>query len=99
MDLRNVFRVPEGSGIAAFAAAQVHLFRHNANLQDYFLALQLSRAGLSKVNVPPRSLARRVLGMAEATGYKVIRQFDRRKYKVDVLYCPAPYYARRTENN
>jgi hypothetical protein len=99
MDLRNSFRLPEGSGIAAFAAAQVHLFRHNAALQDYFLALQLSSARLSKVNTPPRSLARRALSMAEGTGYKVIREFDRRKYKVDVLYCPAPYYARRTENN
>jgi hypothetical protein len=99
MDLKDFFQLPEGSSVAAFASAQIHLFRHNAALQDYFLALQLASGRLSTTRILPRSFARRVLTQAEIGGYDVVRRVARRKYKVDVLYCPAPYYSRRTEND
>ena len=99
MHLKEYFRLSEGSAISAFAAAQVHLLRHNITLQDYFRPLQAAYGKTATAKVPPTSLARRALTLAETGGYEVVRHIARRKYKVDVLYCPAPYFARKAETN
>ena len=38
------------------------------------------------------------MGLAQTGSYEVVRHFSRRKYKADILFCPTPYYSRRTEN-
>jgi len=99
MDLRALFRLPAGSGIATFAEAQVQLYRQNAKLQDYFLPLQMNFGRHCTAGVPRRSVSRRFLDLAQAGTYEVVRHTAMRKYKADVLYCPTPYYSRRAENN
>ena len=40
MDLNGLFQSP-AKHVAAFAEMQVHLYRHDKSLQDYFAPLQL----------------------------------------------------------
>jgi hypothetical protein len=40
MDLRDLFRYPKASWVEAFSQAQLHLYRHDISLQDYFEAIQ-----------------------------------------------------------
>jgi hypothetical protein len=98
MDLNELFRLPPRSGIAAFAEAQVHLYRRNVSLQDYFLPLQLNFGRPCSDHLPEQSVARRSLHLASAGAYRIVRPVGRRKFKADVLYCPTPYFSRATEN-
>jgi hypothetical protein len=84
--------------VREFSETQVRLYRHDPRLQQYFMQLQLetlTNAGIGsgkKSLVKPRFIVP-VRAVSELTGL-----FRRRKYKADVLFCPAPYFDRKTEN-
>jgi len=98
MDIKEFFRLTGGSSIAAFAEAQGLLFRQNPALQDYFLPLQLNHGRSAPAKAPARSLARNMINLAEIGRYEIARRLGSPRYKVDVLFCPTPYFGRRTEN-
>jgi hypothetical protein len=99
MDIREWFCPQDKSGIAAFAEAQILLYRHDASLQDYFLPLQHCFRGNSSTKAPPLSITHRIADFSFKAGYKIARPaFARRKFKVDVLFCPMPYFQRAAEN-
>jgi hypothetical protein len=99
MELGELFRLPEQSMIASFAEAQVHLYRHNGSLHDYFMPLQFHFGKPPGAEVPRRALPGRAFNLAASRAYRVARAIAPRRYSVDVLYCPTPYFSRRTENN
>ncbi len=97
MDVDSWFRLPEQSGVAAFAEAQVQLYRHDESLQDFFLNVQPNLRRCSGEALP-QSLSRQLLGVSLETACKFTRPFTRRKFKTDILLCPMAFFARRTEN-
>jgi hypothetical protein len=84
--------------IAEFSEIQVRLYRHNIRLQDYFMQLQLGISTSSIVSSRHQRPANPLLGLAIRSAEKFGRLLSRRKYKTDVLFCPTPYFDRRTEN-
>jgi hypothetical protein len=97
MDIDGLFHSPEDR-IAAFSQAQVLLYRHDISLQDYFMQLQMdpltglhSRTGDRH---PPSQLVSRAIHSANW----VSRLGHSKRIKTDVLFCPIPYFGRKTEN-
>ena len=95
MNIEGLFQSPDDR-IAAFAKAQVLLYRNDPTLQDYFMQLQLdsmerprARAHDLRVRSP---LSTWVINRAE----KAYR--SRQTFKADILFCPMPYYGRESEN-
>jgi hypothetical protein len=96
MHIDDLFHSPVGR-LAAFSEMQVHLYRHDISLQDYFLHLQVGslRTGGDKPrNHHPSS---RLIRMAAHAADKISHFRRRRKIKTDVLFCPVPYFERKTE--
>lgn len=96
MDVNGLFHSPSGR-IASFAEMQVHLYCYDVALQDYFMALQMDtlatdRADSRRLRAHSKLLTGGVRGVD-----KISRLYPRRKIKVDVLLCPAPYFSRKTE--
>ena len=97
MDTQDFFQSPEDH-IAKFAKMQVHLYRCDPTLQDYFLQLQmdtLMRAGAISDN------RRATNGMTKWTfqaADRISRIQRPQKIKTEILFCPIPYFARKTEN-
>ena len=98
MNLNPLLQLPEDSEIANFAEAQVHLYRHDVSLHDYFLPLQLGWGTSRGANVRRPSRAERASRVATGGLYRVARPVARPKYKADVLFCPMPYFQRPAEN-
>jgi hypothetical protein len=93
----ELFHSP-GGRVRAFAQMQLHLYRQDVRLQDYFLALQRdplsnARADSRRPHTPGPLLTGALRGVDQ-----VSRFCRRRKIKVDVLFCPAPYFSRETES-
>lgn len=84
--------------ISKFADIQVRLYRHDATLQDYFMMLQ------SDTFIDRRAGSRDWRAVSQPIEWAIraahaVSQFPpRRKIKADVLFCPIPYFGRRTEN-
>jgi len=96
VNIEDLFHSPQDN-IKRFAEMQVHLFRNDVSLQDYFHALD------ADTFVGPRSvpggrvsinpfLAWSFLAVDKAT-----QIFKPRKIKTDVLFSPTPYFGRKTE--
>ncbi len=97
MDLNGLFQSP-ARHIADFAEKQVHLYRHDPGLQDYFLPLQLDARDTAPVPVRERRLSSQIAAFA-IHGIDNVSRFGRsRRVKADVLFCPMPYFDRKTEN-
>jgi hypothetical protein len=96
MDIDDLFHSP-GSRIAAFAEMQLHLYRHDVSLQDYFLPLQMDTLASARVNSRDQEASRRLITWTIRSADKVSQLSPRRKIKTDVLLCPAPYFTRKTE--
>jgi len=83
--------------VSKFAEAQVHLYRHNVNLQDYFHALDFNlfydQNGGSSRPSSVNPLAVRSFQIAD----RASRVFKPRKIKTDIVFCPTPYFGRKTE--
>jgi hypothetical protein len=84
--------------IRKFAEMQVHLYRHDVRLQDYFLALQLDRLTSPRITSANLRPSNGVMSSAVRRANKISRTWSRRKIKADVLFCPVPYFNRETEN-
>jgi hypothetical protein len=97
MYIDDLFRSP-ADRIAAFSDMQLHLYRNDSSLQDYFLALQWDSE--NNVGVIPRDqrASTRLINLAIHAADKVSRLRPRRKIKTDVLFCPIPYFERKNEN-
>jgi hypothetical protein len=96
MDIDDLFHAPQSS-IAKFAEMQVHLYRHDVTLQDYFHALDREmfsgpRNSLS-VRTPFNSLVARSFRAAD----KATQVLKSRRFKTDILFSPTPYFGRKTE--
>jgi hypothetical protein len=97
MHIDDFFHSPKGR-IAAFAEMQLHLYRHDISLQDYFLPLQLDTLSSPRVKSREQHGSSRLLSLAILGADKVGQFGARRKIKTDVLFCPIPYLERKTEN-
>jgi hypothetical protein len=97
MYIDDLFHAPMDR-IAAFAQAQVHLYRHDVGLQDYFLALQSDMSAGPSLNPSRIRVTDRPVATAIRTFDTVRRLRPRRRIKTDVLFCPIPYFERKTEN-
>src|SRR5580704_3266865 len=93
----DFFQSP-ASGIASFAQAQLHLYRHDAALQDYFSALQLDTPASPRIGSRERSSADRLFNSVSRSFAKVGAFSPHKKIKTDVLFCPTPYFDRDAEN-
>jgi hypothetical protein len=90
------FRSPSDQ-VSAFADAQLRLYRHDPSLQDYFMMLQLDRLSGARANYSPLSASDRLIGKAIRTTDKLNLFRGRPRVKADVLFCPMPDFARKTE--
>lgn len=97
MYIDDLFHSPVGR-IAAFAEMQLHLYRHDTSLQDYFEALQSDTQISPRVQARDLCASNRLISWAIRGADKVSQIHPRRKIKADVLFCPTPYFERQTEN-
>ena len=96
MDIDDLFHSPVGR-IAAFSQMQLHLYRHDISLQDYFVALQLDTLTSPRVNSRDQRASSRLITWAIHGADKLSQLRPRRKIKTDVLFCPNPDFSRKTE--
>ncbi|MGA7566710.1 MAG: hypothetical protein WBW53_11685 [Terriglobales bacterium] len=97
MDIDNFFHSPE-SHIAEFAEMQLHLYRHDASLHDYFMMLQLDTLISPRAKSRDQRTPRRLINWTIRGASNVSQFRPRRKIKADVLFCPMPDSSRRTES-
>lgn len=97
MNTEVLFHSPE-SGIAEFEETQVHLFRQDARLQDYFMQLQLDAEDRSRASSHSLRSRNRLSSWLIEGADKVNRSGKSRRIKTDVLFCPMPYFGRESEN-
>lgn len=97
MDFDDLFHSP-GKRLAAFSRMQVHLYRHDISLQDYFLPLQLGTLISPQINSGDQRALRPPVKLAFHGLDKMSRWRPRPKIKADVLFCPMPYFGRKSEN-
>jgi hypothetical protein len=97
MDLSEFFRSPKGSWVEAFGQMQLHLYRHDVSLQDYFLMLQLDKRTSPRAGAPDLKTVRRPVRWAIQAADGVSQIGPRRRIKADVLFCPMPYFERKSE--
>ena len=96
MNVDDLFHSP-ADRIGAFAEMQVHLYRHDVSLQDYFMMLQLDTLTIPRANSRDQSASRRLINWAIRGADKISQFRPRRKIKTDVLFCPMPDSSRKTE--
>jgi hypothetical protein len=96
MDIGEFFQSPSAR-IAAFADAQLHLYRHDKSLQDYFMMLQLDSWASPRVRSDSRSAKDQLISWLIQGADKINRFRGRPKLKADVLFCPMPDLSRKTE--
>ncbi len=77
---------------------QLHLYRHDISLQDYFLHLQVDSQRPGGISSHNQRASSRLIRLAVRAADKISHIRPRRKIKTDVLYCPVPYFDRKTEN-
>src|SRR5579859_3347381 len=97
MDTDDLFHT-SSRRIQQFAEMQVRLYRHDPRLQQYFMQLQLKMQtpeGAGSRNESPRE-PRFLFPVRLAD--TMCAFFSHRRYKADILFCPAPYFDRKTEN-
>jgi hypothetical protein len=96
MNIDGLFHSPSDR-IAAFADAQLHLYRNDTSLQDYFMMLQLDSVGGARANFSAQSASDLLLRGAIRTADKINQFRGRPKLRADILFCPMPEFNRKTE--
>ncbi len=96
IDVHDLFYSPQ-DGIAKFAEMQVHLYRHDVSLQDYFHALDLNMFYLPGDVPGNRTSVNPLVAWSFHAADRVSQIRRPRKIKTDVLFCPIPYIGRKTE--
>jgi hypothetical protein len=97
MDIHDLFHSPKDR-IAKFAEAQVHLYRHDVSLQDYFHALDMSMLYDQDAVPNDRPSINPLAARSFHAADKATRALKPRKIKTDILFSPTPYFGRKTEN-
>jgi hypothetical protein len=92
----DFFHAP-GGRVYEFLQKQLHLYRNDIRLQDYFTMLQLDMAEKSHINLRQRA-SHRVLDWAIRRADQVSGYRRRETIKADVLFCPMVNFTRKTEN-
>ena len=98
MDLNGLFQSP-ARHIEDFAEMQVHLYRHDPSLQDYFLPLQLDMLSKPQGNTDAERSSSPLVAWALRGADEISKLTHRQRIKTDVLFCPMPYFSRKTENS
>jgi hypothetical protein len=96
MYTKDLFHSP-ADRIAAFAEIQLHLYRQDVSLQDYFMALQMDTPAGPRANLGNHHASNQLRSWAIQAVDKVSQLRPRRKIKADVLLCWDPYFCRQTE--
>src|SRR5215831_3628948 len=96
LDVDDLFHSPQDN-ITRLAEMQVHLYRHDASLQDYFYALDLDVFGRARDTVRPRVSVNRLKAWSFRAFDKATRRVTSRTIKTDVLFAPTLYFGRKTE--
>jgi hypothetical protein len=97
MYIDDFFHSPRNR-IEAFSEMQLHLYRHDVRLQDYFLPLQMDTLSSPRVHSREKRAIDRLRTWAIHSAERASELRPRRKIKTDVLFCPVPYFERKTEN-
>ena len=97
MDVNDLFHSPKDR-ITAFSQMQLHLYRHDIRLQDYFEPLQLDTLISPRVQCHDHRVSGRLMSIALHSADKVSQFSQRQKIRTDVLLCPNPdSFNRKTE--
>jgi hypothetical protein len=86
-------RYPKASWVEAFSQAQLHLYRHDISLQDYFEALQFDTLTSPRARSREQSASLRLFAWATRGANKVSQFRSRPRMKADVLFCPMPHFS------
>jgi hypothetical protein len=97
MEIDDLFHSPK-KRIAEFSQRQVHLYRHDIKLQDYFLQLQMETLMSFRATSDDRRAKNPMAKWAIHVADTVSQIRRPQKIKTDVLFCPMPYFDRKTEN-
>ena len=97
MDIKDLFQSP-ADHIAKFSEIQVHLYRHDIKLQDYFLQLQMNTLMSFCATSDDRRATKPIANWAIQVADKVSQIRRPQKIKTEILFCPMPYFGRKTEN-
>ncbi len=76
---------------------QVHLYRQDVGLQDYFQALDMEMFNGPRNAPVIRAAAGSLVSWSFHAIDKAARSLGSRRYKADILFCPTPYFGRKTE--
>ena len=76
---------------------QVHLYRHDVSLQDYFYALDIDVFGRGRDPVSPRTSISSFKYWSFRAFDKATRLVKSRRIKTDILFSPTLYFGRKTE--
>ena len=96
MDVSDLFR-SSNDRVPKFAQAQVHLYRHNVSLHDYFHALDFNMLYGQNGGHSNKPASNPLAVWSFWAADKASRVVKPPKIKTDVLFCPTPYFGRRTE--
>lgn len=96
MNIDDLFHSP-GDRVAAFTDVQLHLYRTDPDLQDYFMMLQLDSLSNPRGSSSLSSASDRLIGSAIHTADKINQFRGRPRFKADILFCPMPDSSRKTE--
>src|ERR1017187_888999 len=97
MDLNGLFQSP-AKHVAAFAEMQVHLYRHDKSLQDYFHPLQLDMLTSRREQSDGQRSSGTLVTWAIQGADRISQLGSREKIKTDVLFCPIPHVNGKSEN-
>ncbi|MGC1421009.1 MAG: hypothetical protein WA354_12125 [Terracidiphilus sp.] len=96
MNIDDLFHSPQDN-IARLAEMQVHLYRNDANLQDYFHLFDTDVFSRPRDSVTPRTSINRYKSWSFRAVDKATQIVKRRRIKTDILFSPTPYFGRQTE--
>ena len=97
MEIDKLFHSPK-RWIAEFSQRQVHLYRHDITLQDYFLQLQMETLTSLRATSDDRRATNPMAKWAIGVADRISQIRAPQKIKADILFCPMPYFERKTEN-
>jgi hypothetical protein len=96
MDIHGLFHSPKDR-LAKFAEAQVHLYRNDVSLQEYFHALDLNMLYDQDVAPNDRPPINPLVAWSFHAADQATRVLKPRRIKTDIVFSPTPYFGRKTE--
>ena len=76
---------------------QVHLYRQDVSLQNYFQALDIDVFSRPRDSISPRTSINRFKAWSFHAADKATRIVKSRRIRTDILFAPTPYFGRKTE--